>query len=196
MKHNWYKLWRCIIANIMYLCAPQKTKKAVTSDFNGYLASTDYREMNIRSLNNLLLSGNRAFRNVFYYRFRHHRLLCSFSRLFLPDIQVIELYGNIGEGLYVSPNYMVVHPEKTGENFRVDAGVVVGKNAGKYPFIGDNVSIGANSTVIGGIHIGDNVKIEAGSVVTKDIPANTVYGGNPAQFVRFIQEESMQSQEM
>lgn len=41
-------------------------------------------------------------------------------------------------------------------------------------------SIGANSTIIAGHTIGENALIGAGSVVTKDIPANTVWFGNPA----------------
>ena len=47
-------------------------------------------------------------------------------------------------------------------------------------------SIGANSTILGGHTIGENAMVGAGSVVTTDIPANTVYYGNPARFVRFM----------
>jgi len=49
--------------------------------------------------------------------------------------------------------------------------------------IGNNVFIGANSTVLMGVTIGDNVIIGAGSVVTKDIPSNTVVAGNPAKII-------------
>lgn len=41
-------------------------------------------------------------------------------------------------------------------------------------------SIGANSTIIAGHTIGENALIGAGSVVTKDVPANTIWFGNPA----------------
>ena len=41
-------------------------------------------------------------------------------------------------------------------------------------------SIGANATILPGIIIGENALIGAGSVVTKDIPANTLWFGNPA----------------
>ena len=44
----------------------------------------------------------------------------------------------------------------------------------------DNVSINANSVVIGKITIGDNVVVGAGSVVTKSVPDNCVVVGNPA----------------
>ena len=47
-------------------------------------------------------------------------------------------------------------------------------------------SIGANATILAGVTIGENAMIGAGSVVTKDVPANTVWYGNPAKFVREI----------
>ncbi len=49
--------------------------------------------------------------------------------------------------------------------------------------IGNNVFIGANSTILPNVHIGNNVFIGAGSVVTKDVPDNTVVGGNPAKVI-------------
>lgn len=55
---------------------------------------------------------------------------------------------------------------------------------GGKPMIMDNVSIFANSVVIGNITIGDNVKIGAGSVVTKTVPNDCVVVGNPAYIIR------------
>lgn len=47
-------------------------------------------------------------------------------------------------------------------------------------------SIGANATILAGVTIGENAMIGAGSVVTKDVPANTVWYGNPAKFIREV----------
>lgn len=55
---------------------------------------------------------------------------------------------------------------------------------GKRPIIGDNVTIFANSVVIGGITIGDNSQIGAGSVVIRDVPDNCIVAGNPARIIR------------
>lgn len=49
------------------------------------------------------------------------------------------------------------------------------------PYIEMGVSVGANSTLLGGIRIGKYAMIGAGSVVTKDVPNNTIWFGNPAR---------------
>ena len=51
-------------------------------------------------------------------------------------------------------------------------------------------SIGANSTLLAGIEIGENALVGAGSVVTKNIPANTVWFGNPARKKGYIDENN------
>lgn len=50
-----------------------------------------------------------------------------------------------------------------------------------------NASIGAASVILGGITIGENAMIGAGSVVTKDVPANELWVGNPAKYIRKIE---------
>lgn len=47
--------------------------------------------------------------------------------------------------------------------------------------IGNNVFIGAKSTILYDVKIGDNVIIGAGSVVTKDIPNDVVAAGVPCK---------------
>lgn len=54
--------------------------------------------------------------------------------------------------------------------------------------IGNNVWIGANTTILPGVTIGDNSVIGAGSVVSRDIPANVVAVGTPCRVVREIGE--------
>lgn len=50
--------------------------------------------------------------------------------------------------------------------------------------IGEDVWIGAGVTIKAGVSIGNGVIIGASSVVTKDIPAYSIYAGNPAKFIR------------
>ena len=53
--------------------------------------------------------------------------------------------------------------------------------------LGKKVWIGSGAIVLPGVSIGDNSVIAAGSVVTKDVPENSVYGGNPAKFIKKIE---------
>jgi acetyltransferase-like isoleucine patch superfamily enzyme len=50
-------------------------------------------------------------------------------------------------------------------------------------------SIGSGSTILCNVTIGENAIVGAGSVVTKDVPANAIVAGNPARFLRFVNEE-------
>src|ERR1700744_5323531 len=52
-----------------------------------------------------------------------------------------------------------------------------------------NVWIGAGATIIGGVTVGENSVVAAGSVVTRDVPPNTLVGGNPARVIRSIEGE-------
>lgn len=47
--------------------------------------------------------------------------------------------------------------------------------------IGENVSIGANCTILPGVVIGDEATVSAMSLVNRDIPAGAFYGGVPAR---------------
>lgn len=50
--------------------------------------------------------------------------------------------------------------------------------------IGNDVWIGQNAVILPGIHIGDGAIIGANSVVGSDVPAYTIFVGNPAKEVR------------
>lgn len=50
--------------------------------------------------------------------------------------------------------------------------------------IGENVFIGMNTLIVNAVNIGNNAVIGAGSVVICDIPANEVWAGNPAKFIK------------
>jgi acetyltransferase-like isoleucine patch superfamily enzyme len=54
--------------------------------------------------------------------------------------------------------------------------------------IGNDVFIGAHTTILKGISIGDNSIIGASSLVSKNIPKDEIWGGNPAKFIRSVSE--------
>jgi len=56
----------------------------------------------------------------------------------------------------------------------------------------DDVSIGANATILPGLKIGAGSLIGAGSVVTKNVPDNTIVAGNPAKVLRAIESRHIE----
>jgi acetyltransferase-like isoleucine patch superfamily enzyme len=54
--------------------------------------------------------------------------------------------------------------------------------------IGNEVLIGANSTILPGVIIGDGAIVSAGTLVHKDVPAGAFVGGNPMQII-YTKEE-------
>lgn len=54
--------------------------------------------------------------------------------------------------------------------------------------IGDEVMIGANSTILPGVTIGDGAIVSAGTLVHKDVPAGAFVGGNPMRVI-YTKEE-------
>lgn len=50
--------------------------------------------------------------------------------------------------------------------------------------IGDGVWIGARAIILPGVTIGSRALVAAGAVVTRDVPADTLVGGNPARVIR------------
>lgn len=50
-------------------------------------------------------------------------------------------------------------------------------------------SIGTSVTILCGVTIGENAIVGAGSVVTKDVPDNAIVAGNPARFLRWVDQQ-------
>lgn len=55
--------------------------------------------------------------------------------------------------------------------------------------IGNQVMIGANTTILPGVKIGDRAVISAGTLVNQDVPAGAFVGGNPMQIIRESHED-------
>lgn len=112
---------------------------------------------------------------------------------------------SIGENVGISSTAIVAHHQITiGNNVKIGGGVCIydtdfhsldpksRENAFKDKAqkrtspvsIGDNVFIGAHSTILKGVRIGDNSIVGACSVVTKSIPENEIWAGNPAKFIK------------
>lgn len=122
--------------------------------------------------------------------------------------------ARIGNNCNINYNVFIENDVILGDNVTIKSGVQLwdGIRIGNNVFVGPNVtftndkfprskqyplefqkttiydgaSIGAGSVILGGITIGENAMVAAGSVVTKSVPANELWMGNPARFVRKI----------
>lgn len=127
----------------------------------------------------------------------------------LPDAKV-------GENCNVCSHCFIENDVEIGNNVTVKCGVQLwnGLRVEDDVFIGANVSftndrfprskqypaafektvirkgasIGAGSVILCGIEIGEKAMVGAGSVVTRDIPAGELWVGNPARFIRKLEE--------
>lgn len=141
--------------------------------------------------------GNRVFLNS-----------CPGGEMFRTGLMAYFPYSQIRIGDNCLLNGTLIHSRKEviiGENCLFGPGVVIldndshntstdpivrrtGKIAESAVVIGNNVWVGMHSIIMKGVHIGDNSIIAAGSVVTKDVPPNQLFGGNPAKFLKKLEE--------
>lgn len=76
-----------------------------------------------------------------------------------------------------------------GENCKFYQCVTIGsklEDGQNYPVLGNNVTVYANSVIVGDVVIGDNVIIGASTLITKSIPSNSVAFGNPVRIYPLI----------
>ncbi len=59
--------------------------------------------------------------------------------------------------------------------------------------IGNEVMIGANTTILPGVRIGDGAIVSAGTLVHKDVPGGAFVGGNPMRVI--YTKEQMEARE-
>ncbi|ETK89037.1 hypothetical protein F441_06944 [Phytophthora nicotianae CJ01A1] len=91
----------------------------------------------------------------------------------------------IGNRVMLAPNvqlYTATHPLEPNTR-------ATGYERTKSITIEDDVWIGGSVVVVPGVTIGRGAVIGAGSVVTKNVPPMCVYAGNPAKFIKKIEEE-------
>lgn len=93
----------------------------------------------------------------------------------------------IGKGLYLGHPYNITVADDVniGENVNLHKGCTICReNRGSRmgcPTIGNCVSIGINSTVVGNINIGNDVMIAPNSFVNFDVPSHSIVLGNPGE---------------
>lgn len=87
----------------------------------------------------------------------------------------------IGDECYFANNVVIVD-----HDHMVIKGHIVHDCVSEGISIGDNVWIGANTTILKGVSIGTGTIVGAGSVVTKNIPEHSIVVGVPARVVKSL----------
>ena len=107
-----------------------------------------------------------------------HNFFANFDCVFL-DVCDIRIGDNclVGPGVHI---YTATHPLDIEQRLS-------GVEFGKAVRIGNNVWIGGRAVINPGVTIGDNAVIASGAIVVKDVPANTVVGGNPAVVIKTLE---------
>ncbi len=90
---------------------------------------------------------------------------------------------DIADDVMIGPNVSIITSGHPIEPSQRRAAVIA-----KPIVIERNVWIAAGAMIIGGVTVGENSVVAAGSVVTRDVPANSLVGGNPARVIRSIAE--------
>jgi acetyltransferase-like isoleucine patch superfamily enzyme len=88
---------------------------------------------------------------------------------------------DILDDVMIGPNVSIITAGHPLEPSRRRAATI-----GKPIVIERGVWIAAGAIIIGGVTVGEHSVVAAGSVVTKDVPANSLVGGNPARVIRSI----------
>jgi serine O-acetyltransferase len=156
------------------------------SDLYRYDGKSGFREFTKRILRTpafrytfffRLSSNSKGIKKIIYHRLILRRMSFKYGYQIEPDTI-------IGQGLYLGHHgTIIINPRAIlGDNINIAPGVVIGKtNRGKkmgVPLIGNNVWIGANSTIVGGITIGNNVLIAPNCHVDNDVEDNTIIKAN------------------
>src|SRR5690625_1500603 len=106
----------------------------------------------------------------------------AFALMVMPDIMFPEKI-TVGSNSIIGYNTTILAHEYLIKEYRI--GEVV---------IGDEVMIGANTTILPGVTIGDKAIVSAGTLVHKDVPAGAFVGGNPMQLI-YTKEEMERREE-
>ena len=119
-----------------------------------------------------LMSFERAFRNIFYYRIQPFEILLN---PICPKLKALRIEScSIGPGFAISHGFAsTIGAKSIGENCTVFQQVTLGAG-GKdgFPTILNNVTIFAGAVIIGKITIGNNSVVGANATVFKDVPDN------------------------
>lgn len=96
---------------------------------------------------------------------------------------------NIEDNVFIGADVKIYDTDFHCINYNKRISIINDIPVSKPILIKNGAFIGAHSIILKGVTIGEHSIIGAGSVVTKNIPNNEIWAGNPAKFIRKIDEE-------
>ncbi|MBT2603612.1 acyltransferase [Peribacillus frigoritolerans] len=125
-----------------------------------------------------------GMKNWLYRTFLHMKVgkHTSFALMVMPDVMFPEKIS-VGINTVIGYNTTILAHEYLIHEYRL--GEVV---------IGDEVLIGANSTILPGLSIGNGAIVSAGTLVHKDVPEGAFVGGNPMKII-YTKEEMLEREQ-
>ncbi|MFA1714183.1 DapH/DapD/GlmU-related protein [Peribacillus frigoritolerans] len=126
-----------------------------------------------------------GMKNWLYRTFLHMKVgkHTSFALMVMPDVMFPEKIS-VGINTVIGYNTTILAHEYLIHEYRL--GDVV---------IGDEVLIGANSTILPGLSIGNGAIVSAGTLVHKDVPEGAFVGGNPMKII-YTKEEMLEREQL
>lgn len=123
-------------------------------------------------------SPSLTFKNWLYRTFLKMEVgpQTAFALMVMPDVMFPERI-RVGQNSIIGYNTTILAHEYLIEEYRL--GDVI---------IGNDVLIGANSTILPGVTIGDGAIVSAATLVHKDVPAGSFVGGNPMQIIETYEQ--------
>lgn len=107
------------------------------------------------------------------------RFVGNFHLTILDEAKV-----SIGDNVFIGPNTTICTVIHAFDPQRRNAGIMRAEPV----TIHDNVWIAANVVVLPGVSIGEGAVVGAGSVVKNDVAPGTLVAGNPARFIRYVND--------
>lgn len=132
----------------------------------------------------IILCGGGGYRRAEFLKKKHYFKFQGEHCYLQPWNYGTEPYLiSFGDNVHVASGVSFINHDITALMFRyMDNNQRIKERKGSIT-IGDNVFIGANSSVLYDVHIGSNVIIGAGSLVNKDVPAGCVAAGVPCKVI-------------
>lgn len=92
----------------------------------------------------------------------------------------------IGNNVTVGADTIIVDSDchSLNHNDRRNIDTDMAQKTDKEINIGDDVLIGMRAIILKGVTIGDRSVVGGGSIVTKDVPPDSIVGGNPARIIK------------